>query len=76
MTVGVRLPPEIKDKLQEIADKDMRTLSNLIMKILTEYLSDIEKSAEEWPGWGYGLRSKKPISGSVWSTWFFESLIY
>ena len=47
MTVGVRLPPEIKDKLQEIADKDMRTLSNLIMKILTEYLSDIEKSAEE-----------------------------
>jgi len=47
MTVGVRLPPEIKDKLQEIADKDMRTLSNLIMKILTEYVRDIEKSAEE-----------------------------
>ena len=47
MTVGVRLPREIKDKLQEIADKDMRTLSNLIMKILTEYLRDIEKSADE-----------------------------
>ena len=47
MTVGVRLPREIKNKLQEIADRDMRTLSNLIMKILTEYVRDIEKSAEE-----------------------------
>ncbi len=45
MTVGVRMTPEMRDRLREIADKEMRTLSNLILKILTEYLT--ERGAEE-----------------------------
>jgi predicted DNA-binding protein len=46
MTVGVRMTPEMRDKLKEIADKEMRTLSNLILKILTEYLMSEEDSEE------------------------------
>ncbi len=38
MTVGVRMTPEMREKLQKIADKEMRSLSNLILKILVEYL--------------------------------------
>lgn len=45
MTVGVRMTPEMRDRLKEIADKEMRTLSNLILKILTEYLA--KQGAEE-----------------------------
>lgn len=43
MTVGVRMSQEMRGKLQKIADEDMRTLSNLILKILTEYLQEYEK---------------------------------
>ena len=46
MTVGVRMTPEMRSKLKEIADKEMRSLSNLIMKILTEYLQEYEKKAK------------------------------
>lgn len=44
MPVGIRISPEMRDKLQKIADKEMRPLSNLIKKILTEYLQEYEKS--------------------------------
>jgi predicted transcriptional regulator len=44
MTIGVRMTPEIKEKLQKIADKEMRSISNLVLKILTDYLKDYEKS--------------------------------
>ena len=47
VSVGVRMAQEMRDKLQEIADEDMRSLSNLILKILTEYLRDLEKTAKE-----------------------------
>ena len=40
MTVGIRMTPEMRDKFKEIADEEMRTLSNLILKILTEYLQE------------------------------------
>lgn len=44
MTIGVRITPEIKEKLQKIADKEMRSISNLVLKILTDYLKDHEKN--------------------------------
>ena len=42
ITVGVRMPKELRDTLQKIADDDMITLSNLIHKILVEHLKEHE----------------------------------
>ena len=44
MAVNIRLQKEIKDKLQEIANEEHRTLSNLISKILIDYLKDKKPS--------------------------------
>lgn len=38
-TIGVRVPKEVKEGLKTKAKKDGRTLSNLIKKILTDYLT-------------------------------------
>jgi len=43
VAVALRISPEMREKLQKIADKEMRSLSNLIKKILTEYLQQYEK---------------------------------
>ncbi len=43
MNVGIRMTPDMKDKLQKIADQEMRSLSNLVLKILTEHLREYEK---------------------------------
>ena len=40
VVVGIRLSQETKDKLQELADEEHRSLSNLISKILLDYLKD------------------------------------
>ena len=42
-----QIDPQMRDKLQKIADKEMRALSNLIKKILTEYLEEYEKKANK-----------------------------
>jgi predicted DNA-binding protein len=47
MTVGVRMSHEMREKLKKIADKEMRSLSNLILKILTEHLQEYEKSPKK-----------------------------
>ena len=39
---SLRFPEELKEKLQILADKDGRTLSNLIVKILSDYVQDKE----------------------------------
>lgn len=39
-TLSVRLPDDVREKLQKIADDEQRTLSNLIKKILVQYLDD------------------------------------
>ena len=44
--VGVRIPSEIKEKLQEIADKETRSLSNLVLKVLKDFLVDYEKKTQ------------------------------
>ena len=43
VTVGVRMPSELKEKLQKLADEEMRSLSNLIVKMLTECLQEHNK---------------------------------
>ena len=40
--IGLRCPISIREKLQILADKDGRTLSNLIVKILSDYVQDKE----------------------------------
>ena len=40
--IGLRCPISIREKLQILADKDNRTLSNLIIKILSDYVQDKE----------------------------------
>jgi len=45
--IGVRMPPEMKDKLQKIADEETRSLSNLVLKILTDYLKEHEQKVKE-----------------------------
>jgi CopG-like RHH_1 or ribbon-helix-helix domain, RHH_5 len=47
VTVGVRMPKEMRKELQELADDDMRTLSNLILKILTEYLKEHKENPKK-----------------------------
>ena len=44
--VGVRIPSEIKEKLQAIADEETRSLSNLVLKVLKDFLADYEKKAQ------------------------------
>lgn len=39
---SLRFPEELKNKLQKIADEDGRTLSNLIVKILNDYVKEKE----------------------------------
>jgi hypothetical protein len=40
VTVGVRMPPELREKLQKQADEEMRSLSNMIVKLLTQCVED------------------------------------
>ena len=47
VTVGVRMPKEMRNELQQLADDDMRTLSNLILKILTEYLREQKEKTKK-----------------------------
>ena len=39
---SLRFPEELKEKLQILADKDGRTWSNLIVKILSDYVQNKE----------------------------------
>jgi len=41
--IGVRIPSELKKKLQKIADSQHRPLSNLIRLILIEWLEKYDK---------------------------------
>jgi len=38
---SMRLDPALKDELQRVADSDRRTLTNLIEKILMEWMAEI-----------------------------------
>ena len=44
MPVNIKLAEEIKKELQQIAKEEHRTLSNLISKVLIDYLKEREKT--------------------------------
>jgi len=45
--IGVRIPLDLKEKLQKIADSQHRPLSNLIRLILIEWLERYEKKTKK-----------------------------
>jgi predicted transcriptional regulator len=38
-TLSIRIAPELRAKLEEIAKAEGRTLANLIVRVLTEYVA-------------------------------------
>ena len=42
-----RIPEELREKLEEEARRDGRSLSNLVIKILNEYISRKEKCEKD-----------------------------
>ena len=40
--LGIRIHPELKKLLQDLADKDERSLSNYVNKIILSYLKEHE----------------------------------
>ena len=46
MAVNIRMPDDLRDKLREIAKQEHRSVSNLIVKILMDWLKNREKSTK------------------------------
>jgi predicted DNA-binding protein len=44
--IGIRIAPEMRERLQKIADEETRSLSNLVLKILKDFLANYEKSTK------------------------------
>lgn len=47
-SIFIRLTPELKQRLQELADKDKRTLSDYVRLILTDYIKRKENEKKDW----------------------------
>jgi len=45
--IAVRMPEDLKEKLQKIAESEHRPLSNLIRLILMEWIEKYEKKVKE-----------------------------
>lgn len=43
---GVRLPEELKAKLEQLAKQDMRSFNSLLNKVLSDYCNRVEKKSE------------------------------
>ncbi len=43
---GVRLPEDLKAKLEKLAKEDLRSFNSLLNKILSEYCDRVEKRME------------------------------
>jgi predicted transcriptional regulator len=43
VTISVRIPQTLRDKLQAVADERDRTLSQLCMLVLRDYVTGLEK---------------------------------
>lgn len=46
-SIFIRLTPELKQRLQELADKDKRTLSDYVRLILTDYIKRKENEKKD-----------------------------
>lgn len=47
VAVNIRLPDDMQKELKKIADSETRTLSNLIKKILLDYLAERKKNSSK-----------------------------
>jgi metal-responsive CopG/Arc/MetJ family transcriptional regulator len=65
VVVGVRLSQDVKDKLQQLADEEHRSLSNLISKILLDYLKVKKEKPTEQSADCLGISSSLIISCGV-----------
>ena len=45
--IFVRIDEDSKNRLKEIAKDEKRSLSNLVLKIVTDYLKEREKTPQE-----------------------------
>ena len=45
--IFVRIDEDSKNRLKEIAKEEKRSLSNLVLKIVTDYLKEREKTPQE-----------------------------
>ena len=45
--IGIRVTSEFKEKLEKQAFLEHRSVSNLVIKVLTEYLREIESAGKE-----------------------------
>jgi len=45
----IRIDEDTKDRLREIAKEEKRSLSNLVLKILTDYLKEKDREPSEKP---------------------------
>lgn len=45
VSIGFRTSAELKEKLQKLADKEVRSLSNYLNIVLTKVVADIEAAA-------------------------------
>lgn len=43
VAVNMKMEEELKDRISERARKDFRTMSNLIEKVMTEYLDEADR---------------------------------
>lgn len=47
VTISIRMSPEMRDRLQALADSEERTLSQFCMRILRSYLRERENAGNE-----------------------------
>lgn len=45
--IGIRVTDEFKERIAAQAEKERRTISNLIINVLTDYLDQAEKNSAE-----------------------------
>jgi len=44
--IGIRISQELKDRIEQQAIKEQRSISNLIIKVITNYLNEVKKTEE------------------------------
>lgn len=51
-SITFRITPTMKKQLEQRANEECRTISNIIISITTKYLEDIEKAKQILSKWG------------------------
>ena len=48
--IGLRVTVELKKKIETQAQKEKRNISNFILKVVTDYLDEVEEKEQEEQG--------------------------